>query len=908
MTINNEIVNVFLLCEYKSYLRYCQHVGKKTEYEEMENRLVEHCKTEFYKRLRQKYPESQILPRITFAEKLYNPGIVYAIHPRFQGQEYDIWFDAIEVSRQKQSKPLIFYTPIDIMYQERISKVEKLAFTIKCLILSKYWSYLPLFGKIIYGGCLQSCKIRLSTYWKEAETVLLHLTTMLKSGEAPRFYQNKHCSICEFHSECYKKLQETDDLSLLKGMSQKEILKYNNKGIFTVLQCSYTFKPRKKRKVQRREWALKALALREQQTYIQEVPDLPDGVPALYVDFEGLPNEKYIYLIGVVSRNATETQEFSWWADSVEDEARIFHQFFQYVSNIADYRLYHYGSYEVKALTQFDKKSDGAYHKTITHILNKAVNVLAFFAFDVYPPTYSNELKEIAGFLGFTWSRIDASGIQSIVWRKQWELSRESTYKERLILYNLEDCRALMRVTDWLSIIAEKVTDEQNTEFSKVECIKKEGFAKWKKASYDNDDYTRINQLAYFDYQRSKVYLRTSQMIKRAVKDQKKVLNHANTVNKTITILPTTCPACHSSDLRQTICREKFSIDLKFSNGGIKKWVRKFIGGIFQCGQCGTSFLPSQYKQIMRQPSTNYLYGHNLMAWSVYTYLTYRISFEKIEQLLLDSYHIYATRSVIRFFKATMAQTYRVTFEEIREHVLHGSLIHADETPVKVKPFSGGYVWVFASMDAVFYLFKPTREADFLHELFEGFTGVLVSDFYSGYDSLPCAQQKCLIHLIRDLNDDWLTHQLNMELKAIVINFGKMLRTIIETIDRYGLKKVHLQKHNSDVERFYERSIEVEYESEIARKYQKKFRKYRSKLFTFLNYDSVPWNNNNAEHAIKPFAKYRRGLDGQSTENSLNEYLVLLSIQQTCHYRGMNFLEFLRSKEKNMAQYTKQWR
>jgi hypothetical protein len=40
-----------------------------------------------------------------------------------------------------------------------------------------------------------------------------------------------------------------------------------------------------------------------------------------------------------------------------------------------------------------------------------------------------------------------------------------------------------------------------------------------------------------------------------------------------------------------------------------------------------------------------------------------------------------------------------------------------------------------------------------------GFRGVLVSDFYAGYDSLPCKQQRCLIHLIRDLNGDFLKNQ-----------------------------------------------------------------------------------------------------------------------------------------------------
>jgi len=63
-------------------------------------------------------------------------------------------------------------------------------------------------------------------------------------------------------------------------------------------------------------------------------------------------------------------------------------------------------------------------------------------------------------------------------------------------------------------------------------------------------------------------------------------------------------------------------------------------------------------------------------------------------------------------------------------------------------------LWVFTNMTSVFYLFKPNRQTDFLSELMRNFTGVLVSDFYSGYDKIDCPQQKCLVHLIRDMNED----------------------------------------------------------------------------------------------------------------------------------------------------------
>jgi hypothetical protein len=70
----------------------------------------------------------------------------------------------------------------------------------------------------------------------------------------------------------------------------------------------------------------------------------------------------------------------------------------------------------------------------------------------------------------------------------------------------------------------------------------------------------------------------------------------------------------------------------------------------------------------------------------------------------------------------------------------------------------------------------------------------------------------------------------------------------------------------------------------------------------------VPWNNNNAEHAIKAFAELRNVIDSYSNEIGIRDYLVLLSLYQTCDYRGGDFLQFLRSGEKRIGDYVREGR
>ena len=92
-----------------------------------------------------------------------------------------------------------------------------------------------------------------------------------------------------------------------------------------------------------------------------------------------------------------------------------------------------------------------------------------------------------------------------------------------------------------------------------------------------------------------------------------------------------------------------------------------------------------------------------------------------------------------------------------------------------------------------------------------------------------------------------------------------------------------------------------DYQTEVAAGYKKRFERNTGKLFTFLDHDGVPWNNNNAEHAIKAFARLRRSIGGKSSARGIRDYLVLLSISETCKCKGVDFLHFLQSGRVDIA-------
>jgi predicted RecB family nuclease len=234
-----------------------------------------------------------------------------------------------------------------------------------------------------------------------------------------------------------------DDLSLLRGMGKKDIAKYARRGIFSVTQLSYTFRPRKRYKTsnqkgQPHQHALQALAVRERKIYSLGTAELPVSPTRVYFDIEGDPERGFVYLLGMIVDANGVMEPHSFWANSPTEELQLFEQFLDVIGRYDDFRIYCYGGYEATFLRRMIK---GLKRQELNEmLLPRLVNVLSLVHAHVYFPTYSNGLKEIGKYLGFRWTEPDASGIQSLIWRRRWEETRSEEFKDMLTTYNLEDC------------------------------------------------------------------------------------------------------------------------------------------------------------------------------------------------------------------------------------------------------------------------------------------------------------------------------------------------------------------------------------------------------------------------------------------------------------------------------------
>jgi predicted RecB family nuclease len=913
--ITQDLIESYVFCKSKGYQQWTGECGTPSDYAMFLTQSRDKVRRKAMAKMLAQSQKDQVVQGTLLTTAVLRKGPIFVLEARVEDGPFCLALDGIKKVPGESTLGVFHYIPMLCYEGRQIRREQRFMLALYGIFLSRLQGRMPNGGIIWHGQACQATQVRLPPDLRKAEQYLRDVQGMAKAVAPPPLILNEHCQVCEFRQRCHDQAVREDNLSLLRGMSEKEIKHHSRKGIFTVTQLAHTFRPRRKGKratptTHRHDHALQALAIRDRRIYVLGTPQLPTCPVQVYLDIESNPEAGFVYLIGMITvANGTETRS-SFWADHKDQEVDIFEQFVSEVTRHSDFVVFCYGGYERAFITRMRKVAKRK--KRVDKILKALVNVLALIYAHVYFPTYSNGLKDIARYVGCAWTDPEASGLQSIAWRIQWEVTQREEWKQKLTTYNLEDCRGLQRVTEVLAAIVNQANtasppplDEPNgppIAFLK-DVEKLSDFHTWGKVPFVHADFEYINKCAYFDYQRDRVYIRTSKTLRKRGARKKKSPNRTLRATQHVVIVAARCPVCKSKDLirgvkkqvRMQEPRVKRAFELVLTPSGVKRKVIACRTSVHQCLQCGTEFVPDQHQRLDK-------HFHGLKSWAMFQHVAYRISLETLPKMAEEFFGIRLFRTEMLMFKAFMAAYYKTTYRSLLQKILSGHLLHVDETEVQLQQ-GKGYVWVFTNLEEVVYMFRPNREGDFLRELLKDFHGVVVSDFYAAYDALACPQQKCLIHLMRDLNQELLDNPYDDELKAITSPFGSMLRAIIETIDQHGLQQRFLAKHHKETTSFFRSLTALSSHSEAAEALRARLLKYQDKLFTFLHYDGVPWNNNNAEHAIKQFAYYREHTPGMLRETGLRDYLVLLSICQTCRYKDVSFLHFLLSKARDVDMF-----
>lgn len=897
-TITSEILTAYSQCPRKAFLLLCtDESGTPHEY----TRILEQQKSlnriSYFHACNQTSPKKE--PDIV--NDLTNRGdLIMQTTLRVGGLE--AYCDVFTQVERSSSSKVPSYEPTIVIGTYSVSKEQELELTFIGFVLGQIQEQLPMAGYIVkMGGQVDSLKLEPS--YKVLKRFLDPLQKWLTTAptDPPPVILNKHCPTCQFRMLCKDKAEKEDDLSLLDRVTPKIIQQYHKKGIFTVRQLSYTYKPRRSRKQAKKKTALhklelQALAIRTQKIYIQELPIMSRQTVELFLDIEGIPDQSYYYLFGLLVCENDNCSYYPFWATTLQDEEHMWQQFLEKISQYPGVPIYHYGTYEPRAI----EKLATHYQTDCSGIKQRLVNALSLIYGKVYFPTRSNSLKNIGKSIGAFWSSHDASGLQTLVWRHQWEETQDAEYKQLLMTYNKEDCLALHILINEMTRIQSTADSQPNIDFA--------DHPKQLATSIGEQIHNRfeaILKFAHADYDGKKIRIRSDDTEEDTdSKRQAKSVGHPGyTIPRATKIIHISqkgmCPKCGNVTLQPTAATsERTIVDLAFTKNGCRKSVTKYIRPEGYCQHCQSNYSPKGSSDF----PPFHLYGHGLQAWVIYQRLVLRLPYRLITQATEDLFNVHISGANIVNFLNDFASYYADSEQLLIKRILASPFVHADETTINIRGIDH-YVWVFTDGTHVIFKLTETREAAIVHDFLSGYQGILISDFYPGYDSVQCRQQKCLVHLIRDMNEDLWKSPFDGEFEAFVLGVKNLIVPILEAVQKYGLKVKHLHKFSKQIDQFYEKVITGRaYHSDFTIKYQNRFKRYRQSLFTFIEQDGIPWNNNMAERAIRHLAVQRK-ISGFFFKSVAPRYLLMLGVTQTCRFQDKSLLKFLMSGEKDIDKF-----
>lgn len=906
MSLTLELMEAFVGCHYKAYLKYTGEGGSITEYQLLEKRLVDAYQEKAIRQLAEGFSPREVAHGPLSLEEALKGRHRLILNVSSTDEHGLITIPAIErlTSGRQQDYAVLTFSP-----GNKVTRPTKLLVALLGTAL-RIWRGLPVScARVIFGPHFATTRLGLSGpngpthFGKEASSMLSDLEAMVTTPAAPKLFLNANCNTCKFRDRCRKEATERENLSLLTGLQPKEIDTWNERGIFTVTQLAHTFRPktmgRSSHNPKRHSQQLQAMAIRDKTTYVRKRPDMPVASTRVYLDVEGIPDTGLYYLIGLLVVKDGGQERHQFWADSELDQEAMWHDFLLVLTHVDDYAVVHFGRYERDFVREMYRRYGGNGGISEEGLLSRLFDVHAATRTNVFFPVYSNSLKEIAAFLGFGWQGPIQSGIDSIVWRYKWAEARDDAVKDALLQYNQEDCMAAMAVFDHLCTIARNENDT-SIGCQEIDSMPHRCKGKFGTSAFALPAIKTMTKRAYFDYQQTKVFFHTDKNVRKSV-NRKCCIVRAKIRASTLVPCPAPpeCPKCGS--LRMTTYQNrrqsKIVRDIKFMRCGVKRWIVKYETNRHQCLDCRHTCYSPDY------PTKLPKVGQGVASWAAYQHIALRQSFEGVTASVNDLFGYSLSEPTIRRAVELLAKKHEATENLLLLKLRSGHLICGDEAKIKIRRNICGYVWAFSGPEVVIYHFSKSRDSTVMDDILKGFGGVLVSDFYNVYDSAPCSQQKCLIHLIRDINDDLLKAPFDEDLKELASRFTALMTPIIECIDRYGLTKRHLGKFVIEAERYRKWVAGQAFTSRVAHGYQKRIGRYGDRLFTFLSHDGVPWNNNLAENAIKLIASRRRLLDGLMSEEGMKNYLIFLSIYQTLRRKGGSLLRFLLSGKMDVFEF-----
>jgi transposase len=293
-----------------------------------------------------------------------------------------------------------------------------------------------------------------------------------------------------------------------------------------------------------------------------------------------------------------------------------------------------------------------------------------------------------------------------------------------------------------------------------------------------------------------------------------------------------------------------------------------------------------------------------------------RLPLRTIQRYLADLHGLQVSVGELVSLLHRVARQGQPTVTAIRDTARGRAVVHADETGWR-EAGRNGYVWVLATPEGERYVeYHHSRAGRVANALLgETFTGVLVSDFYGGYNDTPGGRhQRCWVHLLRDVRALAETHAAGTRLVDLEVRaWTGAVRTLWEQVRAaWGLARDHPPPARAPRE---QQAVDLQRDLQAlgdqfvtaadhpCRALAWRLWHFQHELLTCLSVPGVPPDNNAAERAIRPLVVARTISGGTRSPRGSTTRMDLYSLGATWIAQGHNPLhEFRRLLQSPLPQ------
>ena len=140
------------------------------------------------------------------------------------------------------------FVPVLFSPWNKPSRSDGLLVCFGALALLQATGTLPNTGILIYGNDHRHKTVRIGDHLAQTRRTIEAIAATGPGRQPPPLLLNKHCAVCDFQPRCRGLAIEREELSLLNAMTSKERAKCNAKGISTITQLSYCYRPRRRKR------------------------------------------------------------------------------------------------------------------------------------------------------------------------------------------------------------------------------------------------------------------------------------------------------------------------------------------------------------------------------------------------------------------------------------------------------------------------------------------------------------------------------------------------------------------------------------------------------------------------------------------------------------------------------------